>query len=109
MVFHTAPPQPASKARMICSPLFVGGAEASQKGFNDAIPAKLTARFGVLSGMCSLQSIRDRYRSPLALGHRIHYLAAAVRAVACREVPRVIGLACPAIHNHNTAVELEAT
>jgi hypothetical protein len=40
MVFHTAPPQPASKARMIISPVLVGGAEASQNGFGrvDAFP-----------------------------------------------------------------------
>src|ERR1035438_8482921 len=32
MVFQTAPPQPASKARMTCSPRLAGGPEASQKG-----------------------------------------------------------------------------
>ena len=39
-VFHTAPPQPASKARSTIDPMFVGGAEASQKGFGDLMPAK---------------------------------------------------------------------
>src|SRR5437762_4540194 len=38
-VFHTAPPQPASNARMICSPVFVGGALASQKGLGLLMPA----------------------------------------------------------------------
>ena len=38
-VFQTAPPQPASNARMTWSPLFVGGAEASQNGFGLRMPA----------------------------------------------------------------------
>src|SRR2546430_14539847 len=38
-VFHTAPPQPASNARMICSPVLVGGALANQNGFGLLIPA----------------------------------------------------------------------
>src|ERR1700728_3473095 len=46
IVFHTAPPQPASNARMICSPIFVGGADASQNGFGERIPAKFTAKSG---------------------------------------------------------------
>src|SRR4051812_14271975 len=48
MVFHTAPPQPCSKARCTWAPEFVGGAEASQNGFGDLIPAKLMLR----SAMC---------------------------------------------------------
>src|ERR1700678_2348746 len=44
MVFQTAPPQPASKARMICSPQLVGGPEASQNGFGEWMPAKLVVR-----------------------------------------------------------------
>jgi hypothetical protein len=44
MVFHTAPPQPASKARMTCSPVFVGGAEASQNGLGVWIPMKRVER-----------------------------------------------------------------
>ena len=41
IVFHTAPPHPASNARIICSPQFVGGALASQNGFKHSIPANL--------------------------------------------------------------------
>src|ERR1039458_4506504 len=44
MVFHTAPPQPASKALWICAPELVGGAEASQNGLGDLMPAKLVRR-----------------------------------------------------------------
>ena len=42
MVFQTAPPQPASKARMTWSPQLVGGPEASQNGLGERMPAKLT-------------------------------------------------------------------
>src|SRR5947207_15523930 len=38
-VFHTAPPHPASNARITCSPVFAGGAEASQNGLGLLIPA----------------------------------------------------------------------
>ena len=48
-VFQPAPPHPASKARMTCSPEFVGGADASQNGFGLLIPAKSTARSGMFS------------------------------------------------------------
>src|SRR5947208_5230168 len=45
MVFHTAPPQPASKARLTWSPQLVGGPEASQNGLGDRTrPAKRTLR-----------------------------------------------------------------
>src|SRR5208282_1113964 len=42
MVFQTAPPQPASKARITWPPVLVGGPEASQKGLGERRPQKLT-------------------------------------------------------------------
>src|SRR6516225_10208949 len=51
MVFHTAPPHPASKARWICAPELVGGADASQNGLGDLMPAKSMDR----SAMAHLQ------------------------------------------------------
>src|SRR5580704_10260663 len=53
IVFHTAPPQPASKARMICSPQLVGGADASQNGLGHWMPQKFVASVGL--GMLHLQ------------------------------------------------------
>src|SRR5450432_4396769 len=47
MVFQTAPPQPASKARCTCIPVLLGGAEASQNGLGDWIPAKLIFRSAI--------------------------------------------------------------
>src|SRR5262249_6870742 len=49
-VFHTAPPQPASNARMICSPVFVGGALASQKGLGLRMPANEIDRSAMSRG-----------------------------------------------------------
>src|SRR5579885_3451959 len=54
-VFQTAPPQPYSKARMTCSPEFDGGAEASQNGFGDLIPAQSVER----SAMVHQLTLRD--------------------------------------------------
>src|SRR5262245_52993517 len=39
-VFHTAPPQPRSNARITWSPVLVGGALASQNGLGLLMPAK---------------------------------------------------------------------
>src|SRR5271154_152308 len=47
MVFQTAPPQPASKARITWPPVFVGGPDASQKGLGDFSPQKFTLRSAI--------------------------------------------------------------
>ena len=47
MVFHTAPPQPASNARITWPPVLVGGPEASQKGLGERRPQKLTDRSAI--------------------------------------------------------------
>jgi hypothetical protein len=47
-VFQTAPPHPASKALSIIEPIFVGGAEANQKGFGDLIPAKFMLKSAIV-------------------------------------------------------------
>src|SRR5690348_17784051 len=49
MVFQTAPPQPASKARMTWSPQLAGGPEASQKGLGQRMPpAKVVLRSAIV-------------------------------------------------------------
>src|ERR1700733_13712457 len=47
MVFQTAPPHPASKARMTCPPVLVGGPEASQNGLGLVTPANFTLRSAI--------------------------------------------------------------
>ena len=104
MVFHTAPPQPASKARMICSPQLVGGAEASQKGFGELmLPAKLRMR---MSGMGRLRSLEHGERGALAVGHCVHHFAAAVDAVAAGKVAGIAGLAGGAIGDDSSIAAL---
>src|SRR5581483_2068687 len=73
---------------MIISPVFVGGAEASQKGFGELIaPAKLRTR---ISGMSSnLRSLQDGESRAFATGHRIHHLTSAVDAITAGKVTRV--------------------
>src|ERR1019366_1087471 len=102
MVFQTAPPQPASKARMICSPQLVGGAEASQKGFGASMrPAKLCT---LISGIGRLRNLEDGLRSALAIGHSVHYFAATVSTVSSGEVARIARLSSFRIgHDHSAA------
>src|SRR5579864_6292122 len=105
MVFQTAPPQPASKARMICSPQLVGGAEASQKGLRHLMPAKVVSR--VVSGILASEDPGcHRSARALAVSDGVDDFAAAVGAVAASEVFRVGGLAGGAIDEDAAALEL---
>src|SRR6202012_3312720 len=74
IVFHTAPPQPASNARITCSPQLVGGPDASQTGFGLRMPAKLVVR----SAMFRFQLSRDRQRRAFPVCHCVHHFAPAV-------------------------------
>src|SRR5689334_1011003 len=56
-VFQTAPPQPASNARSTIEPMFVGGADASQKGLGDLMPAKLTLRSAICFSFDALSKL----------------------------------------------------
>src|SRR5258708_16231902 len=67
-VFHTTPPQPALKARTTLYSLSVGGAEASQNGFGDVMPAKLERRSAMLlSPVSAVEIAVDRQRGDLAI------------------------------------------
>src|SRR6266568_8648 len=101
MVFQTAPPQPASKARMICSPQFVGGAEASQKGLGHRIPQKLVSRVGLAVAMLCLQPCRDSDTGAFAVGNRIDDLASAIGAIATGKIFGIRGLAGYAINQNS--------
>src|ERR1700758_4916422 len=45
--FQTAPPHPASNARITWSPVFVGGPDASQNGFGDSTPQSFTRKSAI--------------------------------------------------------------
>src|ERR1700682_720968 len=77
MVFHTAPPQPASNARCTCMPELLGGAEASQNGFGERIPAKF-----ILRSAMGNQPFMNRKRGQLAVLHRHHGRSSAPRTNA---------------------------
>src|ERR1700691_4013890 len=81
MVFHTAPPQPASKARMICSPRLVGGADASQKGFRHGMPQNVVASVGLGCGKVSPQPRVNADARAFSVSYRVHHFTAAVGAV----------------------------
>src|SRR5687767_3846867 len=78
-VFQTAPPQPASNARWTWPPEFAGGADASQNGFGDLIPAQSIDRSGIGS---SAEEGVNGAGSGLAFGRRVDDLFAAVSAVS---------------------------
>src|ERR1700689_302767 len=48
MVSQTAPPHPASNARIPWPPVFVGGPEASQNGLGLVTPANFTVRSAII-------------------------------------------------------------
>ena len=81
-VFHTAPPQPASNARMICPPEFAGGAEASQNGFGDTMPPQLVVRSAITCLRAAVW-IATAASRPSADG--VDDFLATVRRVAARE------------------------
>src|SRR5512140_2667850 len=83
MVFHTAPPQPASKARITCSPQLVGGPEASQKGLGQRMPAKMVFRSAMRRLLVRrVAQSNNGQRGTPAVGHGVHHLAPAVDAIA---------------------------
>src|SRR5262245_42800773 len=89
-VFHTAPPHPASNARMTCSPLFAGGAEASQKGFGLLMPANSMLRSAMRCSVIFASPTRhQRARGVAAVGDGVHDLFAAIDAIAAGEHLRV--------------------
>src|SRR5438067_6631125 len=105
MVFQTAPPQPASKARRTWSAQFAGGPEASQNGLGDWIlPAKRILRSAILS----LQPIRDSDGRALAPGDGVHDFTPAVDAVAAGEIARVGALSGLRIGGHAAVFQIDA-
>src|SRR5688500_11194574 len=104
-VFQTAPPQPASNARITCSPLFAGGADASQNGFGLLMPAKSMLR----SAMIPSPSLEQESRSVPSVGDRVDHFVASVDAASAGEHLGVPGLAVLGIRDDATLrVELDA-
>src|ERR1700733_9413765 len=107
IVFQTAPPHPASNARMTCSPQFVGGADASQNGLRHLMPQNVLSSVGLGLDMLFLQPCSDADASPFAVRNRVHNLAPAVGTVSASEELRVRCLACCAVDEDAAAFKLD--
>src|SRR5579862_1409824 len=88
---------------MTCSPQFVGGAEASQKGLRQGIPQNVVSSVGLDFGMLSLQPRGDRNARTLSIGNGIHHLTSTVCAVAAGKKLWIGGLACHTIDEDSSA------
>src|SRR6266481_7707318 len=109
MVFHTAPPQPASKARMIWYAVLVGGPEASQKGLGERTPQKLMLRSGIdPPAVGSFQCVMNSRSGFLAMGDGIHHFTATIDTVPASEIARIAGLHGIRIHGHTAVCQLQA-
>ena len=93
MVFQTAPPQPASNARITCSPQLVGGPEASQKGLGQRMPAKLVVRSAM---------VHHPESGAFAVRHSVHHFASGGRQVPL-QVQVTIELTGRMKHNKKSA------
>src|SRR5215472_18379025 len=100
IVFQTAPPHPASNARITCSPQLVGGPEASQKGLGHLIPAKSVVRSAMMGS-------DDSQCGPFAIRDGVDNFAASVDAVAAGVVFGVAGAAGGPIHQNGAGLGLE--
>src|SRR3979490_1034604 len=106
IVFHTAPPHPASNARMICSPQFVGGADASQNGLRHGIPQKVVSSVGLGLDMLYLQPRGNADAGALSVRNRVPTLAAAIRAIPTSKKLRIGSLARCVIDDNASAFKL---
>src|SRR5580692_4432025 len=96
-VFQTAPPQPASKARITCTPQLAGGPDASQNGLGQRMPPANTVVRSAMLGLqidwqvgdlphdllqgyvaLSIQPFCHCDSSAFSFGHCVHYFPAAV-------------------------------
>src|SRR4051794_40866068 len=101
IVFHTAPPHPASNARITWSPQLAGGPEASQNGLGHLMPAKLVVR------SATRHAPQNPQRGALSVRHGVHHFAPAVHAIATSEVLRVARSAGGAIDLHRSGVAIK--
>src|SRR5277367_2019287 len=95
-VFHTAPPHPASNARITWSPQLAGGPEASQNGLGHRI---FPANSVVKSAMIHSQEVGDPDGGSFAPGDSVHHFPAPIRTIASRKIFRIGGLTGFGLHN----------
>src|SRR5258707_4444907 len=91
---------------MICSPQFVGGADASQNGLRHGIPQKVVSSVGLGLDMLHLQPRRNADAGAFSIRNRVHNLAAAIRAIPTRKELWVRRLACSTVNEDASALQL---
>src|SRR5882762_159732 len=91
---------------MICSPQFVGGADASQKGLRHGIPQKVVSSVGLGLDMLHLQPRGNANAGALSVRNRVHDLAAAIRAIPTRKKLWVRSLTGRAVNQDASAFQL---
>jgi hypothetical protein len=91
---------------MICSPQFVGGAEASQNGLRHGIPQNLVSSVGLGLDMSSLQPRGDANACALPIRNRIHNFTAAVGAISTGKEFGIRGLAGRTIDEYAASFKL---
>src|SRR5580693_9062693 len=92
---------------MICSPQFVGGADASQKGLRQGMPQKVVASVALGSGKFGLQPRGYADARALSVRDRVYDFASPIGAVAAGENFGVRGLAGRAVNEDAAAFCLQ--
>src|SRR6266436_6153678 len=91
---------------MICSPQFVGGADASQNGLRHGIPQKVVSSVGLGFDMLYLQPRGNASTGAFSVRNRVHDFAATVSAISTRKKLRMRGLARDAVYDNAPAFQL---
>src|SRR5277367_559423 len=91
---------------MICSPQFVGGADASQNGLRHGMPQNVVSSVGLGLDMFSLQPRGNTDASAFSVRNCVHNLATAVRAISARKKLWVRCLACNTVNKDTSAFKL---
>src|ERR1700744_6248433 len=107
MVFHTAPPQPASNARIICSPQLVGGADASQKGLRQGMPQNVVARVGLGLDTGGLQPRGNADACAFPICDCVNHFAAPVGAIAAGKIFGIRSLARRTVDDNAAVLTLD--
>src|SRR6266704_899914 len=108
IVFHTAPPQPASKARITWPAVLVGGPEASQNGFGDRTPQKLMLRSGISAPLQAgfLQRLVDPGSGFFAIRDCVHHFLSAIDAIPSSKIARMAALHGLRIYSYTSRLQL---
>src|SRR5689334_17977425 len=102
---------------MTCPPVLVGGADASQKGLGDWIPAKVVLREGFCLGVPGVEEfefelfirkyLMNCNRGPSSLGNRIYDFHSAITQIPASKYLRVSGASRLSIDSNFSFFEIQ--